>query len=257
MNRSATPRAPDTLWPPRLAADLKLWLCEQYPDKDRNLLGVAANQIDGLARDMLRAERGVKITTLKRGRLALPSAVKKRPSAASALRRIDAAIKSGRDHQYAKAIAEAPADVLALIEQVRGSSEWGRDETVSGLPMTSGQVMESGDKKLVQVQQYSIPAPAAVVPHLAEASALASKPGDWSGWRRDRTVVGIAIWYERVTGERPRLSSKAGTSRRSGSFYDFLDGLEDFYRAHLPFGFRLKFGVQNSGAAAARLFGRH
>ena len=37
----------ETLWPPRLVADLRQWLCRRYPDKDQNLLGVAANQIDG------------------------------------------------------------------------------------------------------------------------------------------------------------------------------------------------------------------
>ena len=65
----------------------------------------------------------------------------------------------------------------------------------------------------------------------------------------------IAIVFEQMTGEKPRLSSKAGTSRRSGAFYTFLDDLEGFYK-RLPDGFKLKFGVQNSGSAATRIFGR-
>ena len=79
-------------------------------------------------RDVLRADRGVKVRTLKRGRPAL-LVVTRRTSPAASLRRIDRVIKSGKDHLYAKAITEAPADAMALIEQVRGSVEWSREKS--------------------------------------------------------------------------------------------------------------------------------
>jgi hypothetical protein len=231
-----------TLWPPRLAADLRQWLCNRHPDKDQNVLGVAANQIDGLVRDMLRTgQGGVKIKTARGqpAKVTLPLIKIIRRSPVDALRRIRDAIESGKDHLYTKAIAEAPVDVIALIEQVRGTVGWNCNETMPG------------------VTGLPISARAAVAPHLQEAIRLASAPGNWSGWRRDRAVREIAVVFEQITGEKPRQSSKAGTSRRSGGFYIFLDDLEYFYNARLlPDGFRLKFGVQNSGSAAARIFGR-
>jgi hypothetical protein len=125
-----------------------------------------------------------------------------------------------KPHMYAKAWAAMPPDGLALIEQVRGAVEWNITTTgATGFP---------------------IPAASEVAPFIDAAIRLAAI-GKMPRWRRDRTVKEIAIYFERITG----------SSRYSSEFKVLLDRLERHYSTP---DFQLRFGVQNSDRAAAKIF---
>ncbi|WP_156041840.1 hypothetical protein [Bradyrhizobium sp. URHD0069] len=220
------------LWPKRRVDDLRDWLAKRYPSADANLVGVAAQQIDGHIRVMLRGDRRVMIKTSQRGRSASLSVTHQPTSLVEALRAVERNI--GKPKLYAKNWVKLPADALALIEQARGVVGWSK--TIPGIT-------------------GPIPAPDEIAPIIGGAIALASE-GRLPHWRRDRTVEEIGRLFEQITGERPRQASKAGTSRRSGTFVDFLDLLELFYNSHLGPDFELRFGVQRNGRAMSRIFRR-
>ena len=245
MNRAIADRQMkkpvEILWPPRLNAELREWLVARYPETTLNVIGLAAIQIDGLVRDMLHGEasQSVKVRTSRRKARSgdeILSVLKQRTSVVEALRRLNRTIRSNKMHLYARAFVEAPADAIALIDQVRGSIEW--TKTVAGV-----------------VAGTLLPHPSEVEPHLVSAIALASG-GQLQRWRKHQATQEIQRVHQEITGERPRQSYEAGTSKRSGAFTVFLDDLEKFYADRLPSHFRAKFGVQKSGRAMSRISAR-
>jgi hypothetical protein len=224
-----------SLYPPRRVEALRDWLATGYPEAQPNTVGVVAWQIDGHARELLGLSRGIKVALGRPGKSPKFSVTQNPQKPARALKRLAAAIRSGDMRRYEKAWCELPQNAIALIDQVRGRIEW-------------------TDKDLVRVTGLPIPAPNTVKDLLPEAVRLASL-GRLPKWQRDVAVAEIGICFEKITSERPRQASKAGTAFRSGKFGSFLDDLERFYNAEMPPGFGpLKFGVQKSGRATTKIF---
>jgi len=74
-------------------------------------------------------------------------------------------------------------------------------------------------------------------------------------YMRNIHVAEIIRALERLSDSKMALPAHApGSSRRRGSAVDFLDDLEEFYKALLPEPFnRLRFNVQHSGHAWDRI----
>ena len=160
-------------------------LASRWPEVDLNERGAAANEIDGLVRDMAQHEHGYGVV--------------------GSLKRLQARANApSKPHLFAKAWAAMPADALALLDQARCEPD--------GLPEWQT-LFRAGPNFL------PIPHPGEVTRYLPAAIILASARGRWPRWRRDRTVQAIARLHQRATGQTPRSSGSLEFVEAVREFY--------------------------------------
>jgi hypothetical protein len=224
------------LWPKRRVSKLPDWLTKRFPLADANVVGVAAEQIDGHIRSMLSADRRVLVGAKQRGRSVSLVVTDQPMSIIEALRALERNLENPK--LYAKSWTKLPVDALALIEHAKGLP-WA--DTMPG------------------VTKFPIPTPAAAAPFIRAAIALASEGRRPKHWQRDLAVQEIARVFEQLTGKAPTQTIK-------GPFIDFLDAIEKFYneafRKEASEGsrpapdFTLRFGVQRSHRTISQILRR-